>query len=270
MKEVLSLPKEAIDERFGVRGDEGVDVEVLGCTRGIPGGGFVYTNRDSLSIGVVVSLEHLSRAKVRPEELIADFKAHPAVAPWVEGAELKEYTAHLIPEGGYDHLPRLAVPGMLLTGDAAGLCLAAGIWLEGVNFAMGSGIAAGRQARAVIGGDLKAYRKDLESGFVLQDHKRLRKAPRTSSSSAQSHSTRRESGTRSSNCDQARTVASPSLARRWKLPKVMLPLDSAGSGPTAGSTPGGSKQAAAARRTIFSVNASSMAPGGAIHGSLRK
>src|SRR5437764_3947898 len=43
VKEVLSLPREVIEERFGVRGDEGVDVEIVGCTRGIAGGGFVYT-----------------------------------------------------------------------------------------------------------------------------------------------------------------------------------------------------------------------------------
>lgn len=177
VKEVLALPREVIDARFGVRGDEGVDVELLGCTRGIPGGGFVYTNRDSLSVGVVVSLEHLTAAKVRAEDLVADLKAHPAVAPWVEGAELKEYTAHLIPEGGYDHLTPLSAPGMLVTGDAAGLCLAAGIWLEGVNFAIGSGLEAGRHARRILEtGDERPYRRALEQTFVLQDHKRLRGA----------------------------------------------------------------------------------------------
>ena len=183
VKEVLALPREVIEQRFNVRGDEGVDVEILGCTRGIPGGGFVYTNRETLSVGVVVSVEGLAKSKVRPEELIADLKAHPAVAPWVQGAEVKEYAAHLIPEGGYDHLPQLAHDGFLVAGDAAGLCLAAGIWLEGVNFAIGSGLAAGRAAaRAVDKGDcskrsLSSYRADLESTFVLADHKRLRGAP---------------------------------------------------------------------------------------------
>ena len=157
-----------------MRGDEGVDVEILGCTRGIPGGGFIYTNRDTLSVGVVVSVQNLAESKIRPEELIADLKAHPAIAPWVAGATLKEYAAHLIPEGGYDHLPGLSAPGFLVTGDAAGLCLAAGLWLEGVNFAIGSGLAAGRAAAS---GDLRSYRKDLESTFVLADHKRLRGAP---------------------------------------------------------------------------------------------
>lgn len=179
VKEVLSLPREVIDERFGVRGDEGVDVEIVGCTRGIAGGGFVYTNRDTLSVGVVVSVEGLAASGVRPEDLIADLKAHPAIAPWVQGAEVKEYAAHLIPEGGYDHLPELSAPGFLLTGDAAGLCLAAGIWLEGVNFAIGSGLAAGKAAASHVqqGKALSSYKKELQESFVLKDHKRLRKAP---------------------------------------------------------------------------------------------
>ena len=94
---------------------------------------------------------------MRPEELIADFKAHPAIAPWLKGATVKEYGAHLIPEGGYDAMPELAADGLLVAGDAAGMTLAAGIWLEGVNFAIGSGLAAGRAAAAAVAsGDVSA------------------------------------------------------------------------------------------------------------------
>ena len=63
------------------------------------------------------------------------------------------------------------------------MTLAAGLWLEGVNFAIGSGLAAGRTAAsAIISGDvseagLASYRATLEGNFVLQDHKRLRRAP---------------------------------------------------------------------------------------------
>ncbi|HUR13546.1 MAG TPA: FAD-dependent oxidoreductase [Mycobacteriales bacterium] len=183
VKEVLALPREVLEERFGVTGDHGVDIEILGCTRGVPGGGFVYTNRDTVSIGVVIGLAGLAEAKVRPEDLVADLKAHPAIAPLVRGGELKEYSAHLIPEGGYDHIPPLHHDGFLVTGDAAGLTLAAGIWLEGVNFAIGSGLAAGRAAAAAVAsGDaskraLSSYRKDVSKSFVLKDHKRLRHAP---------------------------------------------------------------------------------------------
>ena len=183
VKEVLSLPREVIDERFGVGHGEGADIEILGCTRGIPGGGFLYTNAESVSVGIVASLRHLADAKVRPEELIADLKAHPSIAPLLRGATLEEYGAHLIPEGGYDTIPELAADGLLVAGDAAALTLAAGLWLEGVNFAIGSGLAAGRAAaRAVAARDcsaegLASYRADLEGQFVLADHKRFRRAP---------------------------------------------------------------------------------------------
>ncbi len=182
VKEVLDLPPGAINERFGVQDHEGVDMEILGCTRGIPGGGFLYTNADSVSIGVVVSLPELAASGVRPEALIADLKAHPTIAPLLAGSTLREYGAHLIPEGGYDTMPALAADGLLIAGDAGAMTLAAGLWLEGVNFAIGSGYAAGQATdRALSQGDcsakgLASYRADLEGQFVLADHKRLRKA----------------------------------------------------------------------------------------------
>ena len=101
------------------------------------------------------------------------------------GGELKEYSAHLIPEGGYDTMPDLAADGLLVAGDAAGLCLAAGIWLEGVNFAIGSG------ARRGGDGDRRAARRRLSVPLALAgvpaagskrtsccaDHQKLRRAP---------------------------------------------------------------------------------------------
>lgn len=183
VKETLALPKQVIDERFGVRGTDGVDIEILGGTSGVNGGGFVYTNLDTVAIGVVLKLPKLAAQRRRPEEIIAALKAHSAIAPLVEGAELKEYSAHLIPEAGLAMMPELVAPGLLVAGDAAAMCLAAGIWLEGVNFAMASGIYAGEAAAdAIDRGDvsvagLAGYRRRLESTFVLRDHRKLRRAP---------------------------------------------------------------------------------------------
>ncbi len=159
------------------------DFEILGGTGAVNGGGFLYTNAESISIGVVLQLPSLARSGKRPEELIAGLKSHPAIAPLVAGGDLKEYSAHLIPEGGYDHMPTMVTDGLLVAGDAAAMCLAAGIWLEGVNFAIGSGAAAGETAvEAVRAGDVSAsglagYRRRIDSSFVLQDHKKLRRAP---------------------------------------------------------------------------------------------
>jgi electron transfer flavoprotein-quinone oxidoreductase len=63
------------------------------------------------------------------------------------------------------------------------MCLAAGIWLEGVNFAIGAGVAAGQAAAEAIRLDdtsargLEGYRRRLEHGFVLGDHRKLAPVP---------------------------------------------------------------------------------------------
>ncbi|MER6385821.1 FAD-dependent oxidoreductase [Streptomyces sp. NPDC001250] len=183
VKETLALPRKVIEERFGLTGRHGQDIEVLGCTGDIPGGGFLYTNLESVSVGVVLSVVGLAASGERPEAVLAGLKEHPAIAPLLRGAELKEYSAHLIPEGGYDSMPELVTDGMLVAGDAAAMCLAAGIWLEGVNYALGAGMYAGRSAAvAIAAGDtsragLTGYRRMLEESFVLADHRRLRRVP---------------------------------------------------------------------------------------------
>lgn len=183
VKETLALPKDVIDERFGLRGIEGADYEIIGCTEGVPGGGFVYTNLETLSVGVVLQVTALAEQPHRPEEIIARMKQHPAIAGWVEGAELKEYSAHVIPEGGFHQMPELVADGIVVAGDAAVMCLAAGIWLEGVNFAIGSGMAAGQAAvEALRLGDTSAsglagYRRRIENNFVLADHRKLADVP---------------------------------------------------------------------------------------------
>jgi electron transfer flavoprotein-quinone oxidoreductase len=183
VKETLALPKDVIDERFGVRGREGVDIEILGGTSGVNGGGFVYTNLDTVAVGCVLKLPKLAAQQTRPEEIIANLKRHPAIFPLVEGGEVKEYSAHVIPEAGLAMMPKMTGEGILVAGDAAAMCLAAGIWLEGVNFAMASGIYAGEAAaEALASGDVGAsglagYERRLNDTFVLRDHKKLRRAP---------------------------------------------------------------------------------------------
>jgi electron transfer flavoprotein-quinone oxidoreductase len=69
------------------------------------------------------------------------------------------------------------MPGLLVAGDAASLLLAAGIWLEGVNYAMASGLAAGRAINKGPRNAVSAYKDLLAADFVLKDHRRLRKVP---------------------------------------------------------------------------------------------
>ncbi|MBO0782647.1 MAG: FAD-dependent oxidoreductase [Ktedonobacteraceae bacterium] len=184
VKEVLRLDARTIEERFNLNGDEGMTNEYLGYSSGeVKGGGFLYTNRDTLSIGVVVQIASLAEKKVRAYDLLDQFKQHPAVAPLLRDSVTLEYSAHMIPESGWAMLPKLSRAGLLVTGDAAGFVFATGLFLEGINFAIASGLAAAETAKeAHTDGDFSArsldrYRRRLESSFVLQDLKRFRHAP---------------------------------------------------------------------------------------------
>ena len=81
VKETIALPRAVIEERFGVRGDHGVDFEIIGCTGGVPGGGFLYTNLDTVAVGLVLSLPALAAGDRRPEELIDAHEAAPGDRP---------------------------------------------------------------------------------------------------------------------------------------------------------------------------------------------
>jgi electron transfer flavoprotein-quinone oxidoreductase len=184
VKEVLALPRATIEERFGLTGDEGVTYEYVGSvTGGVSGGAFLYTNRESLSVGVIVQVDSLVERRVPAYELLEGFKAHPAVAPLVRGGRLVEYSAHMVPEAGPAGLSKLYGDGILVAGDAAGLCFATGLYLEGMNYAIASGSAAGETAaEAAAAGRvgpaaLRAYERRLRRSFVLRDFRRYRLAP---------------------------------------------------------------------------------------------
>jgi electron transfer flavoprotein-quinone oxidoreductase len=184
VKELIGLPRETIEERFNVTGDEGVAYAIVGyVTKGIPGGGFLYTNKESVSIGVVVHLDEIVHEGVKPAELMDSFLAHPMVQPLIRGGKLLEYGAHLVPEGGLEMVPQLSMGGMLLAGDAAGLSVNSGLVVRGMDLAIGSGIAAAEtilEAKAKNDfsvQSLAAYRQKLENSFVLKDMKTYAKAP---------------------------------------------------------------------------------------------
>jgi electron transfer flavoprotein-quinone oxidoreductase len=89
----------------------------------------------------------------------------------------------MVPEAGSATRPKLFADGLLVAGDAAGLCFATGLYLEGINYAIASGAAAGETAaEAAASGRtdasaLRAYERRLREGFVLQDFERYRRAP---------------------------------------------------------------------------------------------
>ncbi|MBX6343036.1 MAG: FAD-dependent oxidoreductase, partial [Thermomicrobiaceae bacterium] len=145
---------------------------------GLLGYGFIYTNKDTLSIGTGALLSDLIESGLNVSDMLNRFKAHPAIAPLLAGGELVEYSAHLIPEGGYHALPRLFTDGALVVGDAAGLLNP--LNREGSNFAMISGkLAAETIVEAKERGDYSAaslsrYQERLEESFILKDMYKIR------------------------------------------------------------------------------------------------
>ena len=180
VKEVIALPRQRIEERFNLGPDEGIAAMLVGWGSGMHAG-FMYTNRDTISLGIGISLHDLDKTGQRPHILFEQFKNHPSIAPLVQDGELKEYSAHLIPEGGYDYVSRIYTDGMLVVGDAAMLVNA--INWEGTNLAMTSGTLAGNTViEAKKRGDfssrtLVSYREKLEESFVMKDLKKYKDAP---------------------------------------------------------------------------------------------
>jgi electron transfer flavoprotein-quinone oxidoreductase len=187
MKEIIELPAKAIEERFNLAEGEGAAQMFMGSlTRGMFGGGFLYTNRESISLGLVVSIADLMKDghSIEAPELLEEFKAAKEVAPLIAGGETVEYSAHVISEGGYHSLSTLFDNGILVTGDAAGLNLNTGLTVRGMEFAIASGVYAARaikkarEAKDFSKSSLSHYQQLMQDSFVLKDMYTFRDAPR--------------------------------------------------------------------------------------------
>ncbi len=178
-KELIMLSPGTIEDRFNLPAGLGTALEIFGeSTWGLLGYGFVYTNKESLSVGTGALLEDLIRTGINVNDMLDRFKRHPAIAPLIAGGETVEYSAHLIPEGGYNRMPQVYADGVLVVGDAAGFVNP--LNREGVNLAMLSGkLAAQTIAEANERGDFSAaslsrYRELLEESIVIQDLYKIR------------------------------------------------------------------------------------------------
>lgn len=183
VKELIELPKAVIEDRFQLQGNEGAACLFAGSpTDGLMGGGFLYTNESTLSLGLVCGLHHLQEAKKSVPQMLEDFKQHPAVAPLIAGGKLVEYAAHVVPEAGMNMQPELVGDGVLIAGDAAGMCLNLGFTIRGMDLAVAAGEAA---AKAVLSARLRndfsrqglaTYRQYLEDG-PLRDMRMYQRLP---------------------------------------------------------------------------------------------
>lgn len=183
VKEMHFLPQETIESRFNVKDDEGVVIEVAGTvTSGMVGTAFIYTNRESLAVGIGCLVSDFKKSGHTPYSLLEQFKSHPAIAPLLAGSEVKEYAAHLIPEGGYKAVGKVYGDGWMIVGDAGQFVNA--LHREGSNMAMTTGKLAAEtivslkaQGKPMSDRNLANYKARLEDSFVMKDLKKYKDLP---------------------------------------------------------------------------------------------
>ena len=185
IKETIALPSSVIEDRFHCEKGEGTANLFVGSpTDGYVGGAFIYTNRESISIGITANIYRMVDGNRSVPAMLEAFKNHPAVAPLIAGGELVEYTGRLVPEGGYYAVTKILENGVVVVGDAAGYCMNTGYTVRGMDLAVESAICAATGVYHAIRNQdytrqfLLAYRGELEKSPAIKDMKMAGKIPR--------------------------------------------------------------------------------------------
>jgi electron-transferring-flavoprotein dehydrogenase len=140
------------------------------------GGSFIYPmGEDHVSLGLVVGLDYTD-ATFSVHDALQELKTHPFVRGILEGGERVAWGAKTIPSGGYWSMPsRLAVPGMVIAGDAAGMVNVP--TLKGIHYAMHAGMYA---AEAIVDAlrrdsiNFEAYEEKVRNSVIERDLYRSR------------------------------------------------------------------------------------------------
>ena len=184
VKEVIGLDENIIRDRFGLTGDEGCAWMMAGFpSDGGIGGCCLYTNKESLSLAVVLTTEEIGKSEFSVPQLLERVKQHPVVAPLIEGGNLLEYSAHLVTEGGYNMIPTLYQDGVLLAGDAANFVINVAYTVRGMDFAIESGrlaaeaVLKAREKNDFSASSLSVYKQLLDNSFVMRDMMHHKHAP---------------------------------------------------------------------------------------------
>jgi electron transfer flavoprotein-quinone oxidoreductase len=183
-KEIIELPEEVINQRFGLRDNQGAARLLIGSlTAGLPASGaFLYTNKSSLSLGMVFNVHSAMFSKFPLHQLLDEFKQHPAMQPLLRDGVSVEYSAHLAPEAGYNMLPSLYGDNVLVIGDAAGMVVNHGYTVRGMDLAIASGLAAAEAAIACAGNYAASklgpiYLRKLDETGVMPHLRACKKLP---------------------------------------------------------------------------------------------
>ncbi|SPT75058.1 FAD-dependent oxidoreductase [Arcanobacterium haemolyticum] len=184
VKSVVRIGTDAVSQRFGVSDDDGAAYAIVGdATKGVPGGAFLYTNKDSVSLGIVVNVEDLAKSEHSAVELHDHLVNHPFVQPLLAGGELLEYGTHLVAEGGQKMVGQIAFDGAVIVGDAAGFTINNGFAIRGMDLAAESARCAALAVHDALEAEdysvnaLKAYERNVADSWLGKDMETFKKAP---------------------------------------------------------------------------------------------
>jgi electron transfer flavoprotein-quinone oxidoreductase len=175
IKEVIALPEKTIEDRFLCTPETGMAYTLVGQTSGIEGGGFLYTNKASLSLGVVVKIDSLYKRKLQPHQVLDEFKKHPLVSRLIDGGEVVEYSAQTVHRGGFHLMSKLYGNGYMVAGSAARLLLNNVMTLRGMDFAVVSATAVAkaileaRNRQDYTAAGLSSYETHLKKTSIYED-----------------------------------------------------------------------------------------------------
>ena len=151
-KKVYRLDQQTIEQRLRLKPGDGRAIFFLGSfMHGIGGGAFLYTNKDTLSLGIVASMDSMIRETTEHFDRVGklldvqdDFERHPMVAELLDGSELVEYAAHNVPKGYKCILKKPYTDGYMVTGDALGAFVKIGPMIDGMRRAIATGMMAAK------------------------------------------------------------------------------------------------------------------------------
>ncbi|QIW24713.1 FAD-dependent oxidoreductase [Sulfolobus sp. S-194] len=159
--------KEIIKTNVNLPESEGEARTIVGLISGVKGGGFVYTNKDTLSVGMAVTFDSLPKSEVPAKDLVESFREKLGI----EG-EVLEYSAHAIPYYGFKNLQQLYADNLIAVGDSAGFLINDGFTIRGMDLAIASGMIAGLAAKKIV--EMRDFTKTsiyydmLKESFVLK------------------------------------------------------------------------------------------------------
>jgi len=159
--------KEIVKSDVNLQEDEGEVKTIVNLVNGVKGGGFVYTNKDTLSVGMAVTFDSLPKSEVPAKDLVEEFRERLGIQ-----GEVLEYSAHAIPYFGFKNLPPIYDKNVIAVGDSAGFLINDGFTIRGMDLAIGSGMIAGLSAKKIVESKDFAktdiYYQMLKESFVLK------------------------------------------------------------------------------------------------------